>query len=84
MATLLSEVLDRCVDLVVIHGWTIDDCVSEWPEHAADLGVLLSTALQLTSLASALRSADQVPVRPAFTVERSPVVEPSHCPQPSF
>lgn len=64
MATLLSEVLDRCIDLVMVHGWSIDDCASEWPEHAADLRGLLSTACELASLSVALSADLQVPVVP--------------------
>jgi hypothetical protein len=50
--TFLADVFDECIDLVVLDGWTVDECIGHWPEHGDDLRSLLTTATQLASLPS--------------------------------
>ncbi|MFH1141248.1 MAG: DUF5667 domain-containing protein [Chloroflexota bacterium] len=40
-----TQVLDQCLDKVLQEGATVESCLQRYPQHAAQLGPLLTTAL---------------------------------------
>ncbi|MSQ22320.1 MAG: hypothetical protein EXR53_03300 [Dehalococcoidia bacterium] len=41
-----AQVLDQCLDKVIQEGATVESCLQHYPQHAAQLGPLLTTALE--------------------------------------
>ena len=41
-----TQVLDQCLDNVIQEGATVESCLQRYPQHAAQLGPLLTTALE--------------------------------------
>ena len=41
-----TQVLDQCLDKVLQEGATIESCLQRYPQHAAELGPLLTTVLE--------------------------------------
>jgi ferric-dicitrate binding protein FerR (iron transport regulator) len=43
----LSDALDRCLILLTEEGATVEECLARYPQHAAELGPLLETAVKI-------------------------------------
>ena len=41
-----DNILDECLERVLIKGETVEQCLAQYPEHAAELEPLLRTALE--------------------------------------
>ena len=59
MRSPFAEVLDKCLDRVVLRGESIEACVADYPEFAAELREGLATALGIRQAAVFQPDADR-------------------------
>ncbi len=53
----LDNILDECLDRILVRGETIEQCLARYPEHSAELEPLLRTAV-ITKEAAAIKPGD--------------------------
>jgi len=46
-----SDILDECLDRVLLRGELVEACIGDYPEHAAELQEALSTAVRFNTVA---------------------------------
>ena len=54
-----AEILDECVDRVVVRGESVEDCIRDFPEHARELREALSAGAAVSEAFAFLPDADR-------------------------